>query len=198
MRPWIPRKSCSRESLIKAGKFFSEENISVGLNGLKELKEIFSIYNIPFFLDYGTLLGCIREGGFINIDTDIDVGVLEENVNIWVVNEFTQRRKWRIRKIQTCSEVQAAKYLNGKCKIRNLACEYTEGEIGIAVDIYIYFKGKNNYKGKRINLATGCVYDSIGLSSTVTKKFYDITLPVPIHYEKYLDVLYNDWRTPLC
>lgn len=40
---------------------------------LKELKEILDKHDIPFYLNWGTLLGAVREGEFIEKDTDIDL-----------------------------------------------------------------------------------------------------------------------------
>lgn len=37
----------------------------------------FAANQIPFFLDYGTLLGAVREGGIIDFDFDIDLGLME-------------------------------------------------------------------------------------------------------------------------
>jgi lipopolysaccharide cholinephosphotransferase len=39
------------------------------------LKEL----NIPYFLQFGTLLGGFRERGIINSDYDIDIGIMQED-----------------------------------------------------------------------------------------------------------------------
>ena len=40
---------------------------------LKEIVYVLKDNDIPYYLDCGTLLGCIREKGFIEHDTDVDV-----------------------------------------------------------------------------------------------------------------------------
>lgn len=43
---------------------------------LRRFKEICDCHNITYWLDYGTLLGACRNGGFIPWDDDIDIGMM--------------------------------------------------------------------------------------------------------------------------
>lgn len=43
---------------------------------LKKLNQAFKELDIEYWLDFGTLLGAIREKGFISHDIDIDIGIL--------------------------------------------------------------------------------------------------------------------------
>lgn len=47
-----------------------------GWRTLEKVHTILTEHEIPYFCDYGTLLGLIREGGFIKHDDDIDLTVL--------------------------------------------------------------------------------------------------------------------------
>ncbi len=47
-----------------------------GYEVLRRVDDVAERHNIPYFASYGTLLGFIRDGGFIAHDADIDLGVL--------------------------------------------------------------------------------------------------------------------------
>jgi phosphorylcholine metabolism protein LicD len=48
-------------------------NLTIVRNNLDE-------HNIKYFLDTGTLLGFVRDNGFIPWDNDMDIGILRENI----------------------------------------------------------------------------------------------------------------------
>ncbi len=48
---------------------------------LNDLHALLTKSKVPYFAEYGTLLGLIREGGFIKHDEDIDLGVLGWSVD---------------------------------------------------------------------------------------------------------------------
>ncbi|MDR1652554.1 MAG: LicD family protein [Prevotellaceae bacterium] len=89
------------ENLIKKGKYIIKNNITLkktiypvmfklskklnyrqilikkyGLDVLKLVDKIANEHNIPYYVDYGTLLGFIRDGNFIKYDDDIDFSIL--------------------------------------------------------------------------------------------------------------------------
>lgn len=47
---------------------------------VKKVKAIFDAYNFPYWLDFGTLLGAIREGKMIAWDNDVDFCTLKQYV----------------------------------------------------------------------------------------------------------------------
>jgi phosphorylcholine metabolism protein LicD len=51
------------------------------VSNLRDVKAVFDAAGIVFWLDYGTLLGVVREKRILPWETDIDLGILSENWN---------------------------------------------------------------------------------------------------------------------
>ena len=71
----LHRKTIRKDNRIK--KYFQ-------INGMKDilyLQEKLTFLELPFFFDFGTLLGLYRDGQIIKGDMDIDIGVLVDEKN---------------------------------------------------------------------------------------------------------------------
>jgi len=60
----------------RAGVGMREE---LGVKNLREIKEVFDELGIRYWLDYGTLLGAVREGKIIEWDYNMDLGMLDDH-----------------------------------------------------------------------------------------------------------------------
>lgn len=79
------------------GKNVNEQARLIMLKLLRELDRICTKYDIPYWLDGGTLLGAIRHGGFIPWDDDIDVAMLRNDYY-----RFLEVAKLNYAMISTC------------------------------------------------------------------------------------------------
>lgn len=68
-QPFIHQCKINEQKLF-AGKIMNHE---IQRENLTLLKEFLDSYDINYHLDYGTLLGAIRDNGFIKNDTDVDL-----------------------------------------------------------------------------------------------------------------------------
>ena len=94
---------------------------------LETIKENLDKNNLHFWLDYGTLLGAMREKDFIAHDLDIDLGMFYENQVEEVEKAFKEANIKKVREFT----------LDGK------VVEQTYSYKGLYFDIFYYFKDEN-------------------------------------------------------
>jgi phosphorylcholine metabolism protein LicD len=102
-----------------------------GLEALIKIKKVAEELNITYWLDFGTLLGAVREGKFIEHDLDLDIGMF--------LHEYTSKLQELLEKEgfkkTECFYIDKGKY--GRKEAYNYK--------GVVVDIFFYTK-----KGKKI------------------------------------------------
>jgi len=145
----------------------------VSKNNLLDFKAVMDKHNIHYGLWFGTLLGAIREKGFIKHDEDTDVFMLEEDREKVLIALFDFE------------------------EIGLKVIRYEESLLSFMrdddyIDIYFYKKSFN----QRIMLDNGI--DGKYLESTKNIDFLGTQFPVSENPEEALEILYGaDWRIPL-
>jgi len=79
---------------IKFKDINSKTKEEIMVENLKDTKEILDKHHIRFWLDWGTLLGAVREGKIIEWDHDVDLGMMESDfkkINS-ILYEFEKKR----------------------------------------------------------------------------------------------------------
>lgn len=168
------------------GRHFMDKELSDIV--FKKAIDILNKNRIKYWIEYGTLLGAIREYDFINIDYDIDISILG---NQDLDNVFVDFEKAGIGLGKSYIEI------GGKKLIRKANRHIIgEGNKFTKIELFTVYKVGDCYyslKGK----------DEKGLLGIRTPKEYVEKLSVmyfkerfvwiPTEVEKYLKFLYGDW-----
>lgn len=125
---------------------------SIMLNIMVEIDRICKENNIKYWLDSGTLLGCIRHDGFIPWDDDLDISMLREDYNKFI--EIAKRELPEKLFLQTFESDNKTQNPWAKVRDRNsilVSNIYEKGHTGVFIDIFpmdFYEIGgqKKNYK----------------------------------------------------
>jgi len=158
---------------MKPSNMWSRKNAK---KDLKTVKAIMDRIGCKFFLNFGTLIGALREGDFIKDDVDIDLGIIGDEHRNKIRNclrraGFTQN--WNVNQ-----DVISAQ--------RNVKFDFhfyvDEGETVLMAhatgDVILYGYPKEFLEFKEIDFCGD--------------KYW-----IPLQYDKYLKwVGYDDWRTP--
>lgn len=150
--------------------------------------------NIDLFLDFGTLLGLTRDGDIIDWDDDIDFSINEEDSEKLVNTLYKHRDqlphtdilKWN-------AKVRKDKYN----KAWYISLRFTNKEDLVYYPFEVAF-GVRKFFGNRSvcmrNSYLSC--DDVHFNKSSTIRFLDSDIKVPYNHEKYLDLLYGNWKVP--
>ncbi len=172
-----------------------------GLKVLSVFDETMREIGLPYSLTFGSLLGAIREQGFIKHDLDIDVAVDCTTDREWLKRELEQRGFRLIYKI----EVDAGR----------TAVEESYTLDGVKLDVFYYFPYAEDQSVCAVFFpADGCITWSSsikkygGLKYKLVKQprfnpdivyvpFETIQLPVFANADEFVETVYgSDWRIP--
>lgn len=165
-----------------------------GRGVLAHIAEVFKKHNIPAFAAYGTLLGFVRENGFLKHDDDIDLGVLP---GIWTPQRL----------LKTLLEEESGfTYLMGFSydgKVTEFKLQYGK----VPIDFFFYeddgekffagsyhFSPDVNYPAPNANSAQRVCEPRI--ERLETRNVYGVDFPIPANAEYVLEKLYGNWRVP--
>ena len=162
---------------------------------LKDLAAIFKKYNIPAFAAYGTMLGFVRDHGFIAHDDDMDIGVMP---GAWTPQKV----------LKVLLEKEKGFKILFIFKFRDKVTEFKVEYKHIPIDFFFYEETANEFLSHLYFFVDGIDYPSSNANSMKivhTPKFkgieciriFDVEFPVLKDPERVLTALYGEgWRVP--
>lgn len=165
-----------------------------GFNIVMELETALDNTSAVFFVDYGTLLGFVRDGGVIKWDFDIDFGIFINNDFSWEDLENALK--------------EIGFYLHHQFRFHDQVTEQTYKRGNILVDFFnhfhegdntcsyaYYFRKDYDYQDKDIMHAA--IFTTVKISGTKILEVPGGKVHIPIEAEQYLEELYTEkWRIP--
>lgn len=120
----------------------------------KEIRRICDKYDIKYFLDAGSLLGCIRHKGFIPWDDDMDIGMLRNDYDKFI--QYAEQELDEKYYLQTTNSDKYYGLTFAKVRLRGTKfieekSKNTSAETGIFVDVFPYDNMSDNAIATKIN-----------------------------------------------
>ena len=158
-------------------RIYTDEELVLRNKGLQEIKGIFAIIKLPFFLVDGVLLGAVREKNFIKWDWDVELVVFSE-----IAIEFADNIIHYSKSSGFNAEYVDDSFKNFKINLHKYDTKYSI--VGL-------------YKKRKYRLRNAFKYPAKYFDKPISIKFLgeDYLAPNPI--DDFLVFLYGEnWRTP--
>ncbi|MBP7885844.1 MAG: LicD family protein [Candidatus Marinimicrobia bacterium] len=155
-------------------------------------------YNIPYWLEGGTLLGIIRENRLLPWDNDLDISIRSEDFDRLrrILPKFFYRGM--IAKVRE-HKIDDPPFQKGEVRlIKVYATKYLFFKSPLVLDIFVKKKLDDQYywvvgvKRRAKKAVPARFYDEL-----TTVQFNNKTYSIPKLTDEYLTYRYGDWRTPV-
>ncbi len=163
------------------------------IDDFKLIYPIILSFNIPIFLDAGTLLGAIREQNIIDGDKDLDFGMFRKNID--------RNKEAEIKNKLTSNGFEFKGY---ECQafINRLEPNFIpyvlkfKGKMSKCnIDFHVFEERKNDYYHRGWLGYFHFLKENLDTLDNIN--FLGFAVQVPHNPEKYLELHYGkDWRTP--
>lgn len=165
-----------------------------GASALDRLHRLMQRYKVPYYCDYGTLLGLVREQGFIKNDDDIDISIQP--------NAITPQKLLQIFIAAGYGFIHGFHY-------EGRVIEFTVIDLsGISIDIFFpvaigggkihgyqpTWYPERRYPGEKAN--TLIEYDLVEAVDLEAITVLSVEVQVPSNYDAILTSEYGAWRMP--
>jgi len=204
-----------RGQIKQDNRLLDKKNSDAMISLFKLVDKVLRRHKVEYYLDFGTLLGAVRENKFIPWDDDMDISLIHEkdfNKMPKIIKEIKLRRFWYFAKCYSFSHSQDQYNASEKMHVNPKEIKFTNPKNMQIAIIKNYIKWrpglgnavmdifcKYNYKGNIYWMAFGKEYKMAYAPLEKGFKeieFYGVKCLIPIAYDEYLSGHYGEWNTP--
>ena len=177
-------------------RFIHKKNRDNSLKMLKHVIDILNKHKIEYYLDFGTLLGAMRDNALIPWDDDLDISLVHqedyskiENILNKIREEYNYRN-YLLTIQQPVSFTSSNSFRIAKLR-SNMFWKFGRGKT--TLDIFFKYKYKEQLywiSNEEINRVPANFLNQ-GLMEI---DFYNIRCKVPVNFDAYLTSRYGNWR----
>jgi choline kinase len=182
-----PARTCRHLGAVRTGRL-ALDAFDLAVNGPRVLAQTLAVsaeVGLRPFLLWGSLLGCIREGGFIAGDRDIDLGVLEGDATRLAALRAAMARRGYDTRIQNDFKLSLVHPRHPR----------------LFVDIDVVGRFRDGWAITNADADPARLFyyrfEHDVFAGVRTARFLDgMEVAVPNRPERFLEATYGDWRTP--
>lgn len=180
----IPTKQFLKE---EAYPFSDPVTLEFAENCLKEIVDMFNKNDITYYLDYGTLLGIVRDGKLIEWDDDLDFKI--SNSDVIRVQEIMEQYSESFYTKHGLT-IEKNIYEKSDRKINNMCFTIIKDAQSVDIDFFVmYYKEDTVHQGDYI-------FPRHFFESKEMIQWNGISVSVPNDVAGYLTHVYGDWKVP--
>ena len=139
----IRYKKIRKEKIEREKK--SEKLLIDGREILEILNEVSNKTNVKYWLEFGTLLGKVRDNNFIGHDINFDIGIMEEEITADFLVELESKGFRRVDSLRLEDRLKYLKYLYKEIEVEIFLFERIENKV------VTYHKINNKIVGYRLS-----------------------------------------------
>ncbi len=170
-------------------------NGEIALKLLNDVTDILDYHKINYWLDFGTLLGIVREQRILPWDDDMDISISPEDTDVFYNKVLPDLNKARYRTYHRKYKRNLGPFAQGETrafKVRNNQFLFLRGFVKL--DIFVL----KNFEDNTYWCELGELHS---ISSSYLQEFSMIDFNgkqyrIPKDFDGYLTAHYGDWKTP--